>query len=227
MASSHRPFSQLRLLNWNANGLREKKSTFTAFLNRHGIDIACVSETHLRNTDKFKIPNFRIYRQDRNTHFASGGVAIFIKRNLSHHSILLPPIPDIEAVCIQLLQQNNKVIKIISAYKQPCKRLNPLSIQRLFEDTKPTILLGDLNCKHESWGCHTTTPNGRRLLQASIDYGIQVIAPQEPTYYSFNPTVNPDILDIALIKNCTAPLYMQPLPELDSDHCPVITTFFL
>ena len=225
MEQNNQLFSQLTLLNWNANGLHKKYSTFITFLYEHNIDIACVSETHLLNEKNFKIPNYKIYRHDRNARIASGGVAIIIKHKLSHHSIYLPNIPDLEAVCIQLLQRNNTTVNIISAYKQPCKRLNPLAISTLFESNQPTLLLGDLNCKHESWGCLSTTPNGRRLLQITLKKSIQIIAPNEPTYYSFNPNVRPDILDIGLVKNFSLPIYMHSLPELDSDHCPVIIKF--
>lgn len=55
------------LLNWNANGLKNKWNTLLAFLTHHNIDIACITETHLSSLDKIKFPGYILHRVDRIT----------------------------------------------------------------------------------------------------------------------------------------------------------------
>lgn len=58
--------ADLKLLNWNANGLQRQFYEFKHFLHDQKIDIACLTETHLNNSNKMNIPGYIIYRKDRN-----------------------------------------------------------------------------------------------------------------------------------------------------------------
>lgn len=216
--------NSLNILNWNANGLKDKRSSFIVFLAQNRIDIACVTETHLISTEKFKIPGYLVYRFDRDTPRASGGVAIIIKRNISHHSLYLPYMNNLEVVAVKIKSNGGELI-VYAAYHAPRYKFSKTYIENLFFSNTPTILLGDLNCKHEAWGCRKTNPNGRRLLAATTEYNVSVVAPNEPTHYSYNPNVRPDILDIGLFQNIVHPTHMTSIVDLDSDHLPVILSF--
>lgn len=80
-------FFTIILVNWNANGIKSKKSTLTEFLSRHEIDIACITETHLNITDSFKITGYKTYRNDRKHTHSSGVVAILIINNLKYYHL--------------------------------------------------------------------------------------------------------------------------------------------
>ena len=71
---------EIKFVNWNANDIKSKKSTIIKFLSRHKIDIACITETHLKNTDSFKINGYNIYRTDRDSIHSLGGVITIIKK---------------------------------------------------------------------------------------------------------------------------------------------------
>ena len=86
----------------------------------------------------------------------------------------------------------------------------------------PTILLGDLNSKHQTWGCQKTNPNGSKLHKFASEQRIIISPPAEPTFHRSGRL--PDILDIALISNLPINLHHVVLNELDSDHVPVIST---
>lgn len=219
-----KPVNKLNILNWNANGLKQKRSSFIVFLAQNNVDIACITETHLISTEKFTIPGYLVYRSDRDAPKASGGVAIIIKRNISHHSLYLPRLNNLEIVAIKIKTNTDEII-LYSAYHAPRYKFLKTYIETLFYDNTPTILLGDLNCKHESWGCNKTNPNGKRLFAAVTDCTVTVVAPNEPTFYSNNPNIRPDILDIGIFKNVSHPTYMTPKFDLDSDHLPVIISF--
>ncbi|KAJ4429275.1 hypothetical protein ANN_26278 [Periplaneta americana] len=155
---------------------------------------------------------------------SSGGVAIIIRKNIKHHSILLPELNCLEACAIKITSHNLPQFTIISAYKPPKVRLNSQDVVNLFSNTTPTILLGDLNSKHQIWGCRVTTPNRRwKTFPISEENSINIDAPLEPTFY--RPNILPDILDIALHKYIQNTSNMRVLHELDSDHCPVLISF--
>lgn len=78
--------------------------------------------------------------------------------------------------------------------------------------------------KNTSWGCNTSSPSGRSLLQIISRHNIKIHAPSDPTHYPSNSEFQPDILDIALSKNLNLTLYSNSLPELSSDHNPVLIT---
>lgn len=216
----------LTLLNWNANGLREKRSTFISFMARHNIDIACVTETHLVEGENFKISGYSMYREDRQGPIGSGGVAIFVKRSINHHHTYLPQFTTLEAVGVKIFLQNNTYFRLVSIYKSPNRRLHYQDLRILFPEDCSTVVIGDLNCKHRVWGCRTTNPNGNRLLQYTDEANIMVAARDEPTHHPWQYNYQPDILDIVLHRNFSAPIMQQVLPELDSDHSPVIVSFF-
>lgn len=224
MANKNHILQNLTIANWNANGLKNKRATFIAFLASHSIDIACVTETHFINDEKFSIPGYKIYRQDRNAPVASGGTAIVIKKYLIHHEHHLVQLQHIEAVSIDLKLRNYN-IKIISVYLQPNRRITENDIHNLFDEDRATLVLGDLNSKNIAWGCRVNNPNGVRLHNITSNHGIQVSAPNEPTYFPYRVDHQPDILDILLQKNFSKPIYSNVYIELDSDHLPVVYTF--
>ena len=89
--------NNIRLLQWNARSIRNKKDELFHFLLKTDIDICLLCETWLNNKDSIKHQNFFCYRLDRQ-HGGGGGVAILIKKSINHE--LLNP-------------QNTKVIKNI------------------------------------------------------------------------------------------------------------------
>lgn len=217
----------LKLLNWNANGIKAQRSIFIAFLARHNIDIACISETHLTTSDNIKISGYRIYRTDRQARIASGGVAILIKRNIIHHELPKINTTNIETVAIKVRLNDGSFVNIISAYKQPNKPLIEEDIKVIFNTREPTLLIGDLNCKNTIWGCRTNNPAGVKLNELATTYTCQILAPEEYTYYPYRMDHNPDILDIIVQKNFTKQIFQQVHTELDSDHVPVLISFII
>jgi len=171
---------EIKFVNWNANGIKSKKSTVLEFLSRHKIDIACITETHLKNTDSFKINGYKIYRTDRDSIHSSGGVAILIKKSIKHHQATIPKMINLEAIAI-ILPTDRHEIKVISAYNPPNKRIQSKDVAELFNE-KPTILLGDLNSKHQNWGCQKTNPNGIRLLKISSEQRIIISPPHNQPF---------------------------------------------
>lgn len=220
----NRCINNLNIINWNANGLKSKRASFIIFLAQKRVDIACVTETHLIANEKFTIPGYLIYRFDRDCPKASGGVAIIIKKTISHHSLYLPYMNYLEVVGVKISFKSFQLI-LYSAYHAPRHKFSKTYIDNLFDGLTPTILLGDLNSKHQAWGCNKTNPNGRRLFSALEEHNLTILGPEEPTHYPTNINSTPDILDIGIFQNFNFPTYMMSLVELDSDHLPVLLNF--
>ncbi len=63
------PEKEIRILQWNCNGVRKKQAVLKNLLERQKIDIAFIQETHLNPYHQFDLgPNYVIHRKDRPTH---------------------------------------------------------------------------------------------------------------------------------------------------------------
>lgn len=215
---------ETNILNWNANGIKRQENQLRHFIASHNIKIACISETHLLPQIKFSIPGFNIYRNDRLSATAAGGVAILVHKDIKHTLINSPTSNDLETIAITT-KINNKDTTIISAYKPPNKLFPRKIYTEIFGNNDNIMLIGDLNSKHCGWGCNTTTPQGQNLLNLATTLNLSIMAPIEPTHYPYNNNIIPDILDILITKNIDFPLYQKVIPELDSDHNPIIISF--
>ncbi|GFY60637.1 RNA-directed DNA polymerase from mobile element jockey [Trichonephila inaurata madagascariensis] len=81
-----------------------------------------------------------------------------------------------------------------------------------------TVLVGDFNVKHISWGCPFSNTRGNRLYRYIVNNSIDVFAP--PTLTRFG-TASASIIDYALIKNLNWLCTIDSFSELSSDLNPV------
>ena len=91
--ASSPPPDSLRVLLWNAGGLRARSTELLHFPSSHPVDLICIQESNLNSSSSFRIPGFSVLHSDRThsrsgilssdaTH-ASGGVVIFVRQGLS------------------------------------------------------------------------------------------------------------------------------------------------
>ena len=66
------PFSverELRILQWNCNGIRPKASRLREYMEQERVDVALIQETHLNPHHGFTMgPDFQVFRKDRISH---------------------------------------------------------------------------------------------------------------------------------------------------------------
>ena len=83
----------LRVLQWNAGGLRARSTELLYFLFSHPVDLICIEEFNLNSSSSIRIPGFSALRSDH-THsqsgilspdamHASGSVVTFVRQGLS------------------------------------------------------------------------------------------------------------------------------------------------
>jgi Reverse transcriptase (RNA-dependent DNA polymerase)/Endonuclease-reverse transcriptase len=214
-----------KLLFWNCNGVTAQKTELELLLLDEDIGIVLLNETHLKPKSKLKISQYTTYRTDRVINKqAAGGTAILIKNNIKHHEIVIPALESLEATGIQA-QLDGKLTTIIAAYKRPQIKLVTKDIELLLRLGKRILIAGDLNCKHSNWHSRLNNANGKLLLAHSNKKSYSVIAPFNPTFYSYNLKVKPDVLDVALVKNINLTFDIKTLTKLNSDHLPVLIDF--
>ena len=91
--ASSPPPDSLRVLQWNAGGLRARSTELLHFFSSHPVNLICIQESNLNSSPFFRIPGFSALRSDHThsrsgilssdaTH-ASGGVVIFVRQGLS------------------------------------------------------------------------------------------------------------------------------------------------
>ncbi|GBN98671.1 putative RNA-directed DNA polymerase from transposon X-element [Araneus ventricosus] len=88
----------------------------------------------------------------------------------------------------------------------------------------PTCMFGgDFNAHNIKWGSHKTTTRGKHLKSFAEKAGLDIIAPPTPTRYG---QFSASFIDLAITKNFLYPYDINSVPELSSDHNPVIINFY-
>ena len=120
----------LRVLQWNAGGLRARSIELLHFLLSHSVDLICIQESNLNSSSSFRIPGFSALRSDCThsrsgilfcdaTH-ASGGVIIIVRQGLSFSELStsslssLDPYSDCVGVNISL--NNSSSLSFLNVY---------------------------------------------------------------------------------------------------------------
>jgi hypothetical protein len=90
-----------KVIPFNANAIWRQQYELNKHLHDLHIDVAPLSETHLKPHERFFIPNYCFYRTD---HFPrrKGGIVVAVRKGIPHNHLDLPPPVSIETsgVCI-------------------------------------------------------------------------------------------------------------------------------
>ena len=124
------PPDSLRVLQWNAGGLRARSTELLHFLSSHPVDLICIQESNLNSSSSFWIPGFSALRSDRthsrsgifscDTTHASGGVVTFVSQDLSFSELStsslssLDPYSDYVGINISL--NNSSSVLFLNVY---------------------------------------------------------------------------------------------------------------
>ena len=185
--ASSPPPDSLRVLQWNAGGLRARSTELLHFLSSHPVDLICIQESNLYSSSSFRIPGFSALRSDRthsrsgilspDTTHASGGVIIFVRQGLSFSELStsslssLDPYSDYVGVNISL--NNSSSVSFLNVYA-PHIRSSPTDGRTdsfspsILSSSRNLFILGDFNCHHPSGTQEVLpTPAGRKYSTGS------------------------------------------------------------
>lgn len=214
----------LNIINWNANGVLNKKIELGNFLRSTKTDIMVITETFLKPDNIFKINNYAIHRLDRTTG-PKGGVAIVVRSDIAHSLGKNPVTKTIETIQINVNTRQGRSIRVIAAYHPGSNKnmkyfLSDLATLTSYKSS--TIICGDFNARNRAWNCVSTNSAGKTLFD-HIQRGIFTIHhPNTPTFYSADSSRSPSTLDIILSNNLHEISDLTTLTDLSSDHLPVL-----
>ena len=240
--ASSPPPDSLRVLQWNAGGLRAKSIELLHFLSSHPVDLICIQESNLNSSSSFQIPGFSALRSDcthsrsgilsPDTTNASGDVLIFVRQGLSFSELStsslssLDPYSDYVGVNISL--NNSSLVSFLNVYAPP---IHSSPTDGRTDSFSPSILpsrnlfiLGDFNCHHPLWDSRgTSNPHGEGVFDWVISSDLLPLNdPETPTllHCSSGSRSSPDIsfAPSTLAFSCS----WEVLQDLGSDHLPIL-----
>ena len=229
--SSFPPPDSIRVLQWNAGGLRARSTELLHFLLSHPVDLICIQESNLNSSSSFRIPGFSALRSDHThswsgilspdaTH-ASGGVVIFVRQGLSFSELStsslssLDPYSDYVGVNISL--NNFSSVSFLNVYAPlfapPQRMAEPIP------SLPPFFPLSEIS---SFWGTSIAitpsgtqevlpTPAGRKYLTGSS------LLTSSPSMTLTHPPFS--IAPLAVAPLLTSPLLHPLLPFLAPGRC--------
>ena len=241
--ASSPPPDSLRVLQWNAGGLRARSTELLHFLSSHPVDLICIQEFNLNSSSSFRIPGFSALRSDRThsrsgiltpdaTH-ASGGVVIFVRQGLSFCELStsslssLDPYSDYVGVNISL--NNSSSVSFLNVYAHPIRssptdgRTDSFS-SSILSSSRNLFILRDFNCHHPLWDPRgTSDPRGEEVFDWVISSDLLPLNdPDTPTllHRSSGSRSSPDIsfAPSSLALSCS----WEVLQDLGSDLLPIL-----
>lgn len=213
--------NNLKIVQWNSNGILRKQNELENFVSKHKIDIILLCETKLSTNTKLKIRNFHTYRNDlppKRGSPANGGTAVLVHRKIVHQHIQLNT--SIQSTSIKISINSNETL-ITAIYKPPNAILTYNDLDLLTNSSNWFISAGDYNAKHPLWFNRISNRAGTTLFNHVSQNDYTIIAPDSPTYFPPSKRSPPSTLDLALVK---IPQYIQATSvcELSSDHNPIV-----
>ena len=131
--ASSPPPDSLRVLQWNAGGLRARNTELLHFLLSHPVDLICIQESNFNSSSSLRIPGFSALRSDCThprsgilspdaTH-ASGGVVIFVRQVLSFSELSNSSLSSLDPYCdyvgVNISLNNSSSVSFLNVYDSP------------------------------------------------------------------------------------------------------------
>ena len=164
--------NNLRILQWNANGIRPRRTELLHFLSHNQYDLIFIQESHLSSDSTFRIPGYKTLQKDRfmtrrgttnSTGNLGGGVLILVKNGLSYTSLSsLEPSSDYLAIAVKI--KGAAPIHLFNVYVPPIRSSSSDSRPKSFSPfLLPLTSLATLTAI-----IHPGTPTHRKTIQAKI-----------------------------------------------------------
>ena len=152
------------LLLWNCRSILSNIEEFKKLIEENNPDVICLTETWLFVTSKFKLKNYKIYRNDRfgvNCIRRGGGVAVLIKETLNSRLYNNFPIYNdglLENITVEV--KLNKIWCKITTIYNPCRNIEENEFNHYFNNLgQNSIFAGDFNGHHSVWSNFSNVSN--------------------------------------------------------------------
>ena len=213
------PPTAIRVVQWNAEGIQQKKTELQAFLRDEKIDVLCAQETHLNEGRRFFIRGYDTFRRDR-TSGHKGGVLTLVRHGIPAVETEQSSDGPLEFITIRLMLQGEELL-ITNCYSPSTARLD---LHTIHLSQEKHLITGDFNGHSPSWGYDTTDSRGEEIEDWMIDNQLILINTPEdkPSYYSraWKTSSTPDLaMATEDIQKLTTRIVNDQLGG--SDHVPI------
>lgn len=164
------PTGELRVVQWNINGLCSKAAELGALCQREDAAIVLLQETKLSAEATISLPGYSVVRRDRTAR--GGGLATFVRLDTPY--VRVDNVPSDDGTTTEALS-----IKVHRGSQQPL-HVSPFPrfpvLEQLCQLGEDRLLLGDLNAHSATW--HSPIDDARVGLVENthtIVYGLWVI----------------------------------------------------
>ena len=165
-------------MQWNCQGLSNKKNEILSYIEEYKVDVMAVQETKLYGGVSVKLPGYNVESQDG--HFnrtAHGGVATYIHSELPYSRIQISS--RIQAVAIRV--QLKMLTTICNIYSSRSHQLTATDLNDLIAQLpRPLILLGDFNAYHQMWGSINCDARGEIVSSVCLQNNLNILNSGEP-----------------------------------------------
>ena len=211
------------MMQWNAEGVFNKKLALTRKLHDLKIDIACIQETHLNQNNRFSIRGYQCFRLDREARH-KGGVLTLIKNNIAATEIKIDTAQEAEIIGCKIIW-NGTTHTIYNYYCPPDK---DLSLYRMDIDQEQCIVVGDFNAHSQSWGYDSLDSRGEEVEDWHTIAGLQLLnSPEDTATFYSRRWMTTSTPDLAFCSNGIAGKANRIVQDqlAGSDHRPVVIEF--
>ena len=194
--------NNLRILQWNANGIRPRRTELIQFLSHNQYNLIIIQESHLFSDSTFCIPGYKTLQKNRSmtrrgttnsTENLGGGVLILVKTGLSFTLLStqslssLDPSSDYLAIAVKI--KGAPPIHLFNVYVPPIRSSSSDSVPKSFSPfllpSSPTsYIFGDFNSHHSS-DSHSPDQSGKDLFDWLLSSDLYLlITPNTTPYYT-------------------------------------------
>ena len=213
-------------LQGNANGIGNKQTELSIFLEAHNVKVAAIHESMLTAQSRSpNIQNYTLVRQDRRIG-PGGGLLFYIHNSISFTRKQLLTTskndPHLEEQIISIAMDNTE-LRITNVYIPPASSCNGRyspPLDHLLTGTD-SLVLGDFNAHHSLWHSGTTDTRGNQLADSISISSFAVLNTDSPIRLPGN--ADPRSPDVSLVSaSLITSSEWQTHTTISSDHLPIV-----
>ena len=218
--------SSLRILQWNADGLRSKAIELQSRLHQHKIDVCLVQETKLMKSSVTpRMDGYTAYRADRQN-ISGGGLIAYVKRDLDFQKIGCRSKTATEVLSLRVKLNKKTWVDISNVYIPPANSLGQeIKFSPDIIRTSPnSIICGDFNGHSPMWDqIQPQDARGEETEDWIIDNELSILNGEAPTRLN-KVTTNWSTPDLSLSGSTWSGRHNWSLVDCigGSDHLPIL-----
>ena len=186
------PDTDLTVVQWNAEGIKDKKPELQEFLRKNNVDVICVQETHLTEKQiKFFVRGYELFRHDRAGH--KGGILTLVKNHIPAVEICKSEGEELEHQTIKLMLPSGNLM-ITNCYSPSTSKL---SLHKVKVEETRHLVTGDFNSHSPSWGYDEMDKRGEEVEDWMVENKLILInhPDDKPSFYhrGWKTNTSPDL----------------------------------